>query len=54
MGWVYKYIDSGVNDNGTRKHWGVGYYIKDHFEIISYFALESEAIARVSLLNGGQ
>ena len=65
MCWVYKYIEKGINglDNQTTPqpalhHWVVGYYIQrqneSHFEKISYFATEAEAITRVSLLNGGQ
>ena len=54
MCWVYKYIDNGINNNGTMEHWVVGYYIAESFEIITYFANEADAIARVSLLNGGQ
>ena len=53
MGWIYKYIEAGRNNAGTIEHWAVGYYVGDYLEIISYFSAESDAIARVSLLNGG-
>tara|TARA_R110002074_G_C12180274_1_gene633205 strand:+ start:181 stop:360 length:180 start_codon:yes stop_codon:yes gene_type:complete len=58
MGWIYKYIDNGANGVDAagaqvKFHYAVGYYIKDTFEVITYFELESEAIARVSKLNGG-
>ena len=68
MCWVYKYIvpnnaglygtDGQDAQGNTYKGWVVGYYIQrqneSHFEKISYFATEAEAITRVSLLNGGQ
>ena len=55
MCWVYKYIDIGVaSTTTTRKHWAVGFYVGDNFEIITYFETENAAIDRVSKLNGGQ
>mgnify|MGYP001183935379 CR=1 FL=1 len=54
MCWVYKYIDNGVyGTSGAQRHYAVGYYIGDNFEIISYFEDENDAINRVSKLNGG-
>ena len=57
MTWVYKYIHNGINNSGTSggvKHWAVGFYVGDNFEIITYFETENAAIDRVSKLNGGQ
>ena len=55
MCWVYKYIEQGVyGTSGNIRQWAIGYYIGEHFEIISYFENENDAINRVSRLNGGQ